>query len=97
MRNQMAEDCLTKRRLLEWFEKSRGLDDYGYALAYKDYVTAVSLWVKSGFKKHYDLVRELFGYNILHVTRKDRPANFWIYTSALIVREGFRKFFKKTV
>ena len=95
MRNQMAEDCLTKRRLLEWFEKSKGLDDYGYKLAYSDYVAAVSLWVKSGFKEHQELVRELFDYNIAHVVRKDEPTDFFLYTMGVIFKEGIKKVFKK--
>ncbi len=94
-RNQMAEDCLTKRRLLEWFEKSAGLDDYGRKLAYSDYVAAVSLWLKSRFKEHYPLVRELFDYNICHVTRNDRPTSFVFYTLALVIREGMKKIFRK--
>lgn len=95
MRNQMAEDCLTKRRLLEWFEKSKGLDDYGYQLAYSDYVAAVSLWVKSGFKEHQELVRELFDYNIAHVVRKDEPTDFFLYTMGVIFKEGIKKVFRK--
>ncbi len=95
MRNQMAEDCLTKRRLLEWFEKNKGLDDYGYKLAYSDYVAAVSLWVKSGFKEHQELVRELYDYNIAHVVRKDEPTDFFLYTMGVIFKEGIKKVFKR--
>ncbi len=93
-RNQMADDCLTKKRLLEWCERSVGLSDYGRNMAYNDYVTAVSLWVKSKFKEHRALVGELFEYNIRHVVKEDAPVNFYAYTWGLIIREGFRKLLK---
>ncbi len=94
-RNQMADDCLTKKRLLEWCERSVGLSDYGRNMAYNDYVTAVSMYLKSGFKEHCELVHELFDYNIRHVVMRDQPVDYFTYTLKLVIREGFKKLGKR--
>ncbi len=86
MRNQMAEDCLTKRRLLQWCEENFGLTDYGRNLAYKDYVTAVSIFIKRPCSETYSLMKELFGYNIKHVMRGDKLTLLWPYTIGVIVK-----------
>ena len=93
-RNAMADDCLTKRRLLEWVEGSFGLSEYGKRLAYSDYVTALSLVCKLRTKEMRELETELFKYNICHVIRKDRPTNHMLYMIRTIVIEGFHKVFK---
>lgn len=90
-RNQMADDCLTKRRLLEWCEKSVGLTEYGKALAYNDYVTAVSIFLKKPTVDYYKLMKELFSYNIKHVVRKDKTTFMLPYTLRLIVVQGLKK------
>lgn len=92
-RNQMADDCLTKRRLLEWCEKSVGLTEYGKKLAYKDYVTAVSVYLKRPSKEYYRLVKELFSYNIKHVVRGDKFTLFLPYTTGMILKILFGKIF----
>ena len=93
-RNQMAEDCMTTRRLLEWCEGSIGLTEYGRKLAYRDYVTAVSIFLKKPCREYFSLVRELFSYNIKHVVKGDEVVFFYPYTMALIIREGMKKLFK---
>lgn len=90
-RNQMADDCLTKRRLLEWCEKSVGLTEYGRNLAYKDYVTAVSIFLKKPTSEYYRLMKELFGYNIRHVIRGDKITFMLPYTVALVIKQGLKK------
>lgn len=94
-RNQMADDCLTKKRLLKWCENSVGLTDYGRKLAYKDYVTAVSIWLKKPCSEYKSLMKELFEYNILHVVKEDKKTSFFWYTLGLIINEGFKKVTKK--
>lgn len=94
-RNQMADDCRTTRRLLEWCENSVGLTDYGKNLAYSGYVTAVSMWIKKPCKEFMELVKDLYKYNICHVVRQDKKTSFVWYTFVLIIREGFKKVIKK--
>lgn len=95
MRNQMADDCRTKSRLLKWCEDSFGLTEYGRNLAKSDYILALSIWVKRPSKENLALIRELFPYNIEHVVKNDGFVLFWPYNIGLIIREGFRKFTKK--
>lgn len=90
-RNQMADDCLTKRRLLQWCEENFGLTEYGRKLAYEDFVTAVSVLLRNPKREYAALVKELFDYNICHVTRKDKPALLIPYTIGIIIKEGMRK------
>lgn len=94
-RNQMADDCLTKKRLLEWCEKSVGLTEYGRNMAYEDFVTAVSVYLRNPSAKYMQLCKELFEYNICHVVRSDRRTMFYPYVIGVILREGFRKVLKK--
>lgn len=93
-RNAMADDCLTKRRLLQWVEENFGLSEYGKELAYKDYVTALSLVCKLRTKEMRELEAELFKYNICHVTRRDKATNHILYMIRTIMIEGFHKVFK---
>lgn len=95
MRNQMAEDCLTKRRLLEWCETNYSLSDYGVRLAYLDYVTAVSILIKNPNKENYRLVKELYSYNIKRVVKKGKVVFFVPYTFCLIIKEALNKLVKK--
>lgn len=90
-RNQMADDCLTKRRLLEWCEKSGVLDEYGRRLAYSDYVLAVSIFLKKPCLEYFKLMKELFDYNIKHLVKKDKTVWFLPYTLCLIAKEGANK------
>lgn len=95
MRNQMADDCRTKRRLLEWCERSVGLSDYGRNMAYQDFVTAVSIYVRKPTQENLELCRELFEYNICHVVKGDRETAFYPYMLGVIVKEGINKVLKK--
>ena len=93
-RNAMAEDCLTKRRLLEWCENNFGLTEYGRNLAYKDYVSALSIVLKTRTKESLDLEKELFEYNIRHVVKNDKKINHMLYIIRTIFVEGTAKIFK---
>lgn len=94
-RNAMAEDCLTKRRLLQWCEENLGLTEYGKNLAYTDYVLALSMLIKNRTKESAALEQELFAYNIKHVVRNDAPTNHTIYMLKTIAVEGIRKITKR--
>lgn len=91
MRNQMADDCITKSRLLRWCEENFGLTEYGRNLAYRDYVTAVSIMLKRPCGEYYKMLKDLFEYNIKHVTRNDKTTMFIPYTVGVIIREAFLK------
>ena len=93
-RNAMAEDCLTKRRLLQWCEENFGLTEYGRKLAYADYVTALSILLKTRTKESAELEKELFEYNIVHVNRADKKISHLAYMLRTVIVEGVKKLSK---
>lgn len=85
-RNAMVEDCYTKQKLLQWCEENFGLTEYGRSLAEKDFTTALSVFLKSPGAEHLQFVKDMYGYNIKHVVRKDRPTNLFVYSVQAIIK-----------
>lgn len=90
-RNAMVEDCYTKQRLLQWCEENFGLTEFGKGLAKKDFITALSVFLKSPNAKNAQFVRDMYEYNIRHVVRKDRPANLYVYSLRTIIGQLWKK------
>ncbi len=89
-RNAMVEDCYTKQKLLKWCEKNVGLSEYGRELAKKDFVTALSVFLKKPTKKHWKFVKDMYSYNIKNLVQKGRKTSFFFYCIKTLGKEGWK-------
>ena len=85
-RNIQKEDILMSKTLMKWLEDEYGLDEYAKVKAHKDFETAIYLYSGSPSKENWQLVREVFDYNIKHVVMEDKKVSLIPYCIKCVKR-----------
>lgn len=78
-RNIQKEDIIMSQALMKWLEAEYGLTAYAKTKAQKDFETALYLYANSPSKENWQVVREIFEYNIKHVVMEDKKVKLIPY------------------
>lgn len=78
-RNIWREDILMTKALMQWLEKEYGLTDYAKIKAQKCFETSLTIFANQPNKENWQLVREIFEYNIKHVVKEDQKVRLIPY------------------
>lgn len=64
---------------MKWLEDEYGLTEYAKTKAQKDFETALYLFANQPTKDNWQVVREIFDYNIKHVVMDDKKVKLIPY------------------
>jgi len=86
-RNIQKEDILMSKTLMKWLEDEYGLTEYAKVKAQKDFETSLYLFANAPSKENWQLVRDVFAYNIKHVVMNDEKVRLIPYCIKCVQRK----------